>query len=153
MKIIKDIELKINEEEVLKYQGYSKDKVVRPSELILQIIREEIARGYNLFEPQGIYSPIKIKSISILERRVDLENNFSLTFSNSIINLLKGSSSLVLGLTTIIGRSLENKVSELFSQGEYPRAVALDAVGTVTVENLSRYLRNLICQEARNQNL
>lgn len=37
MKIIKDIKLKIDEEEVLRYQGYSKNKVKIPNEVILQI--------------------------------------------------------------------------------------------------------------------
>ena len=150
MKIIKNVKLKIDEEEVLRYQGYSKNRVKNPSEVILQITREEITRSHNLFEPQGIYSSTKIKQISFSDRRVDLENGFSLNFSNSIINLLKGTSYLVLGVVTI-GSSLGNKVSEFFTQGEYPRAIALDAVGTVAVESLSRDIRNLVCQEAKKQ--
>jgi len=150
MKIVKDIQLKIDKDEVLRYHGYSKKKVKNPNQSILQITEEEIERGYNLFEPQGIYSSTKIKQISFSDGRVDLKNGFSLNFSNSIINLLKGTSYLVLGVVTI-GSSLENKVSEFFTQGEYPRAVALDAVGTVAVESLSRYIRNLVCQEAKEQ--
>jgi len=152
MKIIKDIKLKIDEDEVLRYQGYSKNKIKIPSEVILQIIREEITRSHNLFDPQGIYSSTKIKQVSFSGGRVDLKNGFSLNFSNSIINLLKGTSYLVLGVVTI-GSSLENKVSEFFTQGEYPRAIALDAVGTVAVEALSKYVRNLICQEVKDRNL
>jgi len=57
---------------------------------------------------------------------------------------------LVLGVITI-GSSLEKKVSEFFTQGEYSRAIALDAVETVAVESLSRYIKNLICQEAKEQ--
>ena len=56
MKIIKDIKLKINEEDVLRYQGYSKNKAKKPNEVILQITREEIVRGYSLFKPKGISS-------------------------------------------------------------------------------------------------
>jgi len=59
---------------------------------------------------------------------------------------------LILGVVTI-GSSLENKVSEFFTKGEYPRAVALDAVGTVSVRFLSSYMRSLVCQEAKEQNL
>jgi len=150
MKIIKNIKLKIDEDEVLRYQGYSKNKVKKPSKVILQITKEEIVRSYGLFKPKGIFSPVKIKQISFSDGRVDLKNGFSLNFSNSIINLLKGTSYLALGVVTI-GSSLENKVSEFFAQGEYPRAVALDAVGTVAVESLSRYIRNLVCQEAKKQ--
>ena len=152
MKIIKDIKLKIDEDEVSRYQGYSKNKIKIPSEVILQIIREEITRSHNLFEPQGIYSSIKIKQISFSDGRVDLENGFVLNFNNLVISSLKGTNCLVLGVVTI-GSTLENKVSELFSQGEYPRAIALDAVGTVAVEALSKYVRNLICQEVKDRNL
>ena len=152
MKIIKDIKLKIDEDEVLRYQGYSKNKIKIPREVILQIIREEITRSHNLFDPQGIYSPIKIKQISFSDGRVDLENGFVVNFNNLVISLLKGTNCLVLGVVTI-GSTLENKVSELFSQGEYPRAIALDAVGTVAVEALSKYVRNLICQEVKDRNL
>ena len=152
MKIIKDIKLKIDEEEVLRYQGYHSNKVEETSDIILQITRREIEQSYCLFELQGIYSSIKIKEISFSGGRVDLENGFVINFNNSVISLLKGTNYLGLGVVTI-GGSLENKVSELFSLGEYPRAVALDAVGTVAVEALSRYVRNLICQEAKDRNL
>lgn len=150
MKIIKDVKLKIDEEEVLRYQGCHNNKLKKVNKTVMKITREEIKRGYNLFEPKGIYSPVKIKQISFSDGRVDLKNGFSLYFSNSIINLLKGTNYLVLGVITI-GSSLENKVSEFFTQEEYPRAIALDAVGTVAVESLSRYIKNLICQEAKEQ--
>lgn len=151
MKIIKDVRIKIDEEEVLRYQGYHRNKAEKTSEIILPITREEIEQGYHLFEPKVIYFKLMVKKITS-KGRINSENGFSLDFSNLIINLLKGSSYLVLGVVTI-GSSLENKVSEFFSQGEYCRALALDAVGTVAVENLSRYVRNLVYQEAKDRNL
>lgn len=53
MKIIKDIKLNIYREEVLQYQGYSKKRVKKPNQNILQITGEEINRGFNLFKPRG----------------------------------------------------------------------------------------------------
>ena len=152
MKITKNIKLKIDEEEVLRYQGCHNDKLKKVNNAIMKITREGIERGHHLFEPKGISSPVKIKQISFSNGKVDLKNGFSLNFSPSIMNLLKGVSYLVLGVATI-GSSLENKVFELFSQGEYPQAIALDAVGTVAVEALSKYVRNLICQEVKDRNL
>ena len=152
MKIIKNIRLKIDEEEVLRYQGCHNDKLKKVNNTITKITREEIERGHHLFEPKGVSSPVKIKQRSFSSGRVDLKNGISLNFSPSIMNLLKGVSYLVLGVATI-GSSLENKVSELFSQGEYPRAIALDAVGTVSVRSLSHYMRSLVCQEVKEQNL
>jgi len=71
MKIIKSIKLKIDEEEVLRYQGCHNNKLKKVNKTIMKITREEIERGYNLFEPKGIYSPVKIKQISFSGGRVD----------------------------------------------------------------------------------
>ena len=150
MKIIKNIKLKINEEEVLRYQGYHHNKAGETSEIILQITREEIEQSYCLFEPKGIYSKVMIKNISS-EGRINLENGLCLEINNSMVNLLKGTSYLVFGLSTI-GNNLEEKVAELFAKNEYPKAIALDAVGTVASKYLSNYIQSLICQEAKEQN-
>jgi len=151
MKIIKDIKLKIDREEVLRYQGYSKKKVNKPNQNILRITEEEINRGYSLFKLRGIYSLIKIISFAS-KGRINLENELVFGFSKSIIDQLEGANYLLVGVVTI-GSLLEKKVSELFSQGEYPRALALDAVGTVAVEDFSRRVRKLAHQEEKEQGL
>ena len=151
MNIIKDIKLEINKEEVLRYQGYSKKRVKKPNQNILRITEEEINRGYSLFEPQGIYSLIKIKSFAS-EGRIDLEGGYAFRFLKPIIEQLKGASYLLVGVVTI-GGLLENEVSELFSKGKYPQVLALDAVGTVAVEDFSRKVRKLVCQKVKEQGL
>ena len=149
MKIIKDIKLNIDREEVLRYQGYSKKRVKTPNQNILQITEEEINRGYDLFRPLGIYSLIKI--IRLTSRGgINLENGLTFRFPKSIINQLEGVSHFLIGVVTI-GGLIEKKVSELFSQGEYPQALALDAVGTVAVEGFSREVRKLARQEVKEQ--
>jgi len=82
MKIIKNLKLKIDEAEVLRYQDYSKNKVVKQKEIILQVTKEEIERAYNLFQPQGIYASFKINKISFSEGKINLENGFPLYFHN-----------------------------------------------------------------------
>ena len=149
MKIIKDIKFNIDREEVLRYQGYSKKKVKKPNQNILRITEEEINRGYGLFNPQGIYRLIKINSF-LSDKEIELEGGHIFRFSKSVISQLKGASHLLVGVVTI-GDFLEKKVSELFSQGEYPRALALDAVGTVAVEDFSREVRKLARQEVEEQ--
>lgn len=149
MKIIKNIKLKINEEEVLRYQGYHRNKAGKTGEIILQITRKEIEQGYCLFEPKGIYSKLMIKNISS-EGRINLENGLCLEINNSMLNLLKGTNYLAFGLSTI-GNNLEDKVAELFAKNEYPKAIALDAVGTVASKFLSNYVKSLVCQEAKEQ--
>ena len=149
MKIIKDIKLNIDREEVLRYQGYSKKRVKKPNQNILRITEEEINRGYSLFKLRGIYSLIKIISF-VSKGKINLENELVFRFSKSVNNQLKEASHLLVGVVTI-GDFLEKKVSELFSQGEYPRALALDAVGTVAVEDFSRRVRKLARQEVKEQ--
>ena len=141
MKIIKDIKLNIDKEEVLRYQGYSRKKIKESNQNILRINEEEINRGYSLFKPQGIYLWIKIDSF-ISEEEIELDGGHIFKFSKSIIDQLKGASYLLVGVVTI-GDLIEKKVSELLSQGEYPWALALDAVGTVAVEDFSRRVRKL----------
>jgi len=150
MKIIKDIKLNIDREEVLRYQGYNKKRVKSPNQNILRITKEEINRGYSLLKLQGIYSLIKIISFAS-KGKINLEDELVFRFSESIIDQLKGASYLLVGVVTI-GDYLEKKVSELFSKGEYPRALALDAVGTVAVEDFSLRVRKLARQEVKKQN-
>jgi len=150
MKIIENIKLKIDEEEVLRYQGYHNNKFRKINERILKINHEEIERGYSFFEPKGIYSKVKIKNISS-EGRINLKNGLHLEISNSMLNLLRGTSYLAFGLSTI-GNHLEEKVAELFAQSEYSKAITLDVVGTVAERFLTNYIQSLICQEAKEQN-
>ena len=149
MRIIEDIKFNIDREEVLRYQGYSKKKVKNPNQNILRITEEEINQGYNLFKPRGIYSLIKITCFTS-KGRINLDNELVFRFSKSAINQLKRASYLLVGVVTV-GGFLEKKVSELFSQGEYPQALALDAVGTVAVEDFSREVRKLARQEVKKQ--
>jgi len=149
MKIIKDIKLDIDRNAVFHYQGYSQKKIKEPNQNILRITEEEINRGYGLFKPQGIYRLIKIDSF-ISEEEIELDNSHIFKFSKSIIDQLKGASYLLVGVVTIRDL-LEKKVSELLSQGEYPQALALDAVGTVAVEDFSRRVRKSARQEVTEQ--
>jgi hypothetical protein len=89
MKIIKDVKLNIDREEILRYQGYSKKKVKKPNQNILKITEEEINRGYDLFKRRRIYSLIKIIS-STSKGRINLENELVFRFAKSIIVQLKG---------------------------------------------------------------
>lgn len=149
IKTIKDLKLNIDREEVLRYQGYSPKKVKTPNQNILQITEEEIVRAYDLFMPQGIYSFIKIIDFASKER-IDLENGLTFKFPKSITKQLEGVSHFLVGVVTI-GGLIEKKVSKLFSQGEFPRALALDAVGTVAIEDFSRRVRKFARQEINEQ--
>jgi len=152
VRIIKDNIIKIDKNEVFRYQGYHKQRITNSKNIIMQMTEEEITRAYELFKPQGIYDFFKVKKILFSDERVDLENGFSLYFKGSVTELLKGMEHLILGVITI-GHALDNKVSEYFRQGENTRAFILDAIGTVAARYLSKNIRALVCQEARGKNL
>ena len=48
---------------------------------------------------------------------------------------------------------MEGRISEYFTKNEYVRAFVLDTIGTVAVRYLSKYIRAIICQEAKEKNL
>ncbi len=141
--------LNIDKDAVSHYLGYSRKKGKEPPQNILQIIEEEVNRGYELFKPQGVYRWIKIYRF-IREEEVELEEGQLFKFTKSVMEQLKGATYLLVGVVTI-GDFLEKKVAELFSQTEYVRALALDAVGSVAVEDFSRKVRKLARQEAIEQ--
>ena len=152
MRIIKDIKLIIDKDEVFRYQGYNGRKKINAKKNIVQITEKEIEYSHELFKPEGIYAPFKIKKITFPEDKIDLENGLSLTFNPSATNFLKGAEYLILGVITI-GNALEGRISEYFTKNEYVRAFVLDTIGTVAVRCLSKYIRAIICQEAKEKNL
>jgi hypothetical protein len=148
MKIINKINIKIEESEVLRYLGYSKDKVKEPKKTILQVMAEEMRHADQLVKSKGIYHLFKIEYFSVSKKKIDLENHFSLKLTDSMVKNLQGVDGLAIGIVTI-GHALENRISEYFREKEYSRGLILDAVGTVAVRYLSQYLISLICQETQ----
>jgi len=151
MKIIDNISLKIGKDEVLRYQGYQK-KIGKVNKVISQIVEEEIEKASILFEPKGIYDSFKIRDITISKKRIDLENGHSFGFNGSLTDDLRGAEYLVIGVVTI-GDALEAKITNYFKMKEYSRGLTLDAIGTVAVRYLSKYIIGNICQEAKKQHL
>jgi len=149
IKIIKDFKLNLNIDvaEVLRYQGCKLNKESEISQNVMRIVEEEIRHGYELFVPQGIYRLLEIYRF-ISPQRVELKDGYIFKFPERMTRLLKLADHLLLGIVTI-GDLLEKEVSNLISRKEFPRALALDAVGTVAVEDLSRKIRELASQEIK----
>ncbi len=152
MKILQNIEIQIDEKEVLRYQGYPVTEQKKVKQSILHITREEIKNAFLYFNTQGIYDKLEVQKVSPEGRISFLNKKQHLEFNSSIVELLKGVKFLIIGIVTI-GGVLEDKVAELFNKGEYSRAIALDAAGTVAAKYLRNYLNSTVCQEARKQNL
>ncbi|GAB4112471.1 MAG: hypothetical protein Kow00103_01990 [Candidatus Caldatribacteriota bacterium] len=151
IKIIKDLKIDIDIAEVLRYQGYKMNKKSEISREIIAIIEEEISYAYQLLVPQGIYRLLEISQF-ISAEEIELPSGYILKFSPKITKLLKFANHLLVGVVTI-GDLLEKEVSLYLSQKDFPRALALDAVGTVAVEDFSRKIRKLADEEVKKYDL
>ena len=141
MELLRRIEVRIREGEVLRLVGH---KGERPIGDIEDILAQEIEEGYRLVEPKAIYTQVRVKEGN--GGSLVLEAGTRLNIGNGI-SLWEGADCLGVALCTI-GSALENRASELFAQGEYPAALLLDSVGSVAVESVADYVNFLICQEA-----
>ncbi len=151
IKIIKDLKINIDIAEVLRYQGYKMNKKSEISREILSIVEEEISYGYKLITPQGIYRLLEISQF-ISTEEIELSEGYILKFSPKITKLLKFAHHLLVGVVTI-GDLLEKEVSLHLFHKDFPHALALDAVGTVAVEDLSRKIRKSANEEVKKYGL
>jgi hypothetical protein len=152
MKIIDNFRLNIDEEEVLRYQGCDSNNLKNVNPIIIKITREEIDKAYSLIETKGIYDFVKVNQIHIDKGELNLTNGLSLNVNNRMLDSLKEIDYIVFGIVTI-GHFLEDKVFEYFSSKDFPKALALDAAGTVSVRYLRSYLSDLIYKKAGGKRL
>ena len=142
--IIQQIQVKITEQEVLRYLGYQKNFIPEINPEIKKIIREEIALIYPLLENKGIYQFLEITSI-LANGVISTSHGYHLLVNKKIIDLLENAENLFLAVVTI-GPKLEQAVKEKFRQGQYLRAMVLDAAGTVAVKTAGQWLNHFIEQ-------
>lgn len=152
MKIIENIKLKIDEEEVLRYQGCYSNNLKNVNPIIIKLTQKEIEQAYSLIETKGIYDFVKVKQIRIDSGELILTNGLSLNVNNRMLDSLEEIDYIIFGIVTI-GHRLEDKVSEYFNSKDAPRALALDAAGTVSVRYLRSYISDLIYKKAGEKRL
>jgi hypothetical protein len=83
------------------------------------------------------YFLIKVKQIHLDNGEFILTDGISLNVTNRMLDTLKEIDYIVFGIVTI-GHFLEDKVSEYFNSKDFPKALALDAAGTVSVRYLCK---------------
>lgn len=142
METLKGIRVRIREKEVLRLQGY-KDEGPRGD--VAEILGREIEEGYRLIRPKAIFTRVTIREMG--EESITLDNGLTLNAGQGLKDW-RGSEYLGVALCTI-DSALEDRVSELFLEGEYPAALMLDSVGSVAVDSVADYVNHFICQKAR----
>jgi len=150
-KIINQIKIKIDEQEVLRYLGYRNDSVHEINANIKEIIRQEITRIYSLLESKGIYQLLDLSSLSP-EGIILTNRGHKFMVNKEIIDLLKNVEYLILSVVTI-GPNIEKAVKEKFRQNQYLGAMVLDAAGTVAVKTVGQWLNHIIEQKSLQEGL
>jgi len=141
-KVIKEIKIKIAQEEVTRYLGYQKDFVTDLNSDLKEIIDEEIRQAYSLLESRGMYRLLSIKSISP-EGVIFTECGYQFSVNKKVIQLFENAEYLLLAIVTI-GPKLEQSIKKQFEQNQYLRAMVKDAVGTVAVKTAGQWLNHYI---------
>ncbi len=146
-KIIKEIPIKIAEEEVFRYLGYQKEGTRVPID-IKKTIREEIEQAYSLLENKGIYRFLNIVSISA-DGVIVTAQGYHFSVNRKRIDLFQKAEYLLCAMVTV-GPKIEQTIKERFEQNQYLRAMVLDAVGTVAVKTVGQWLNHFI-EEKKNK--
>jgi hypothetical protein len=139
-RVLDDIPLAIDADEVLRFQGYKRGVDV-PSPDVLALFDEALALGHTLMTPRAALARF------VVTRDGDrlLAGGVTLTIPH-IAERWGAVDEVVAGVCTI-GAALETHVAALWEAREMPLAMMLDSVGSGAVESLAEYVNDLLCQE------
>jgi len=144
MKVIKNIPVKIEKEEVLKSLGYYRKKKSVLSPTIDALIEEEIKKAKGLIRGKGIYIILPVESKS--KNEIVLKN-ISLK-GKAITKAMAKAKEIALFVDTV-GPALEAEVNRLYQKDEYTKATILDTIGSVAADEGAEYLNSLIVEKAK----
>jgi len=138
--VFDDLPLRVDRDEVLRFQGYKKGIDVATSD-VLDLFAEALTLGEQLMKPRVVYraAPVGRQAADVIE--VEGER----LHVPSIERLWGPLEWVGAGICTV-GDAIERRVGELFDAREFPLAVMLDSVGSAAVESLAEYANDLLCQ-------
>jgi hypothetical protein len=139
-RVLDDIPLAIDPDEVLRFQGY-KAGIDVPSADVRALFDEALALGLTLMRPRAALRALPVVRDGDRLRAGDV----TLTIPR-IAERWGAVEEIVAGVCTI-GDALERRVSELWQAHELPLAMMLDSVGSGAVESLAEYVNDQLCGE------
>ncbi len=144
---LEDLPLRIDRDEVLRFQGYKKG-VDLPSAEVIGLFEDALALGERLVAPRLVYraEPVTRQGPDIIEAAGE-------TLHIPEIGRLWGRLDAVGAGICTVGETIEERVRTLFDAREFPLAVMLDSVGSAAAESLAEYANDLLCQAALSQGL
>ncbi len=130
----------IDKKQVLNFLGYSNRKI---PPIIMKKVDEEIEKSYNLLKPVVFLKQFQIDKIQ--GENVYFEKEYCLK-GDYLANELEGSSSIYLVVYSI-GNSIEEKINEYSNSSEMIRAMILDKIGVVALDNIRQQIKKVIIKE------
>jgi hypothetical protein len=140
LRVLTDIPLAIDPDEVLRFQGY-KAGIDIPSADVLALFDEALALGRALMAPRAV-----LRTLPVTRDGDRLTAGGVTLIIPRIAERWGAVEEIVAGVCTI-GATLERRVSDLWDARELPLAMMLDSVGSGAVESLAEYVNDQLCQE------
>jgi hypothetical protein len=141
VRVLADLPLAIDPDEVLRFQGYKRGGVP-PGPEVLALFDEALALGRQLIVPRAV-----VRWVPVREHAMDHLAVGDLTLHIPQIGRLWGPIEQVAAAVVTIGEALEQRVAALWDARELPLAVMLDSVGSGAVESLAEHVNDLLCQD------
>lgn len=133
-------QIEIDKTQVLKFLGYGRKQ---PTQIINKKVDEEINMAANLLEPQVFLKSFKITKIN--NEEIEFGDNLRIK-SNYVVEKLKNTVCFYVCLYSI-GEKIEKKICEYSRSSETIRALILDKIGVVALDNINYQLRKKILEK------
>jgi len=140
LRVLEDIPLAIDPDDVLRFQGY-KAGVDVPSADVLALFDDALALGSALMRPRAVLRTLPVA------RDGDRLTAGGVTLTIPRIAERWGAVEEIVAGVCTIGDALERRVSALWEARDLPLAMMLDSVGSGAVESLAEYVNDQLCQE------
>lgn len=142
---IRDIDIEINIEDLLKPLGYDDRESIQPA--IMDQIVSETDECLQMMKGAMIYASAQIGRVDgdASVGGVKLEDE-------TLLDALDGAEALAVGVCTV-GAEIDKLIKECFDSGDYLRGMIADVVGSRAVENIADKCATHICTEARERKL
>ena len=141
LRVLTDIPLAVDPDEVLRFQGYKKGLDV-PSRDVLALFDTALAEGRALMAPRAV-----VRWLAVRNGTPDALDVADTTLTIPGIGAAWGEVTHVVAAVCTIGDALERRAAALWEARELPLAVMLDSVGSGAVESLAEYVNDALCHE------
>ena len=140
-RVLADLPLAIDPDEVLRFQGYKKGADA-PGANVRALLDEALALGRRLMAPRAV-----VRWAPVARRAGDALEAGGVTLTIPGIGAHWGPVEHVVAGVCTLGDAVERRAAELWEARELPLAAMLDSVGSGAVESLAEHVNDLLCQE------